>query len=269
MQEQLFDALFKDEDVSWKTMIYELVKSEKMDPWDINITHLAQRFLEMLEKMKEMNFRISGKIIIAAAILLRIKSNKLVNDDLSALDDLIASSQKMEEEFYEELEGMQGQGQDGHLAQGKDRHFTLIPRTPQPRKRKVSVYDLVEALQKALDVKQRRNKRFLERQESLVEAPRDVLDISEEIDKVYAQIIEHFKKTDNVKGITFSSLVSSKDKKEKIYTFIPLLHLTNQRKVDLEQEAHLTEIYVRPAPPEELTPDAKTEHKSRKKAAAE
>ncbi len=267
MQEQLFDMLFKDEDVSWKTMIYELVKSEKMDPWDINIHHLAQRFLDMLNKMKEMNFRISGKIIIAAAILLRIKSNKLVNDDLSELDNLIASTQQMEDEFYQELEGIQSQGEAEGVHQ-KDRRFTLIPRTPQPRKRKVSVYDLVEALQKALDVKQRRNKRFLERQESLVEAPKDVVNISKEIDHIYHEIMEHFKKLEEKKGIPFSSLVASKDKLGKIYTFIPLLHLTNQRKVDLEQQEHLAEIYIH-EPKLNDEPKVMQEKTSRKRAVAE
>src|SRR3989344_5635587 len=33
---------------------------------------------------------------------------------------------------------------------------TLIPRTPQPRQRKVSIYDLVEALERELEVKKRR-----------------------------------------------------------------------------------------------------------------
>ena len=34
----------------------------------------------------------------------------------------------------------------------------IYPRTPQPRKRKVSVFDLVQALEKALEVENRRKK---------------------------------------------------------------------------------------------------------------
>src|SRR3989338_3394355 len=244
MQDKLFDVLFSEDDLSWKTMIYDLVKKEQMDPWDIDISVLAKRFLEMLRQMKEMNFRISGKVLIAAAILLRLKSTKLVNEDLSALDNLIASSQQAEDEFYEELDGLHFEGDERGRPVPKNRQFTLIPKTPQPRKRKVSVYDLVEALQKALHVKERRSKRFLERQESLVEAPKEVMDISEEINNIHQQVIEYFKVHHEKGTLTFSYLTENKDRMEKIYTFVPLLHLTNLRKVDLEQEQHLGEIKI-------------------------
>ena len=46
------------------------------------------------------------------------------------------------------------------------------------------------------------------------------------------------------KSLNFSNLVPSDSKMDKVLTFIPLLHLTNQRKVDLEQEKHFGEIEV-------------------------
>lgn len=36
----------------------------------------------------------------------------------------------------------------------------------------------------------------------------------------------------------------SQKKEDKIFTFIPLLHLTNQRKVNLEQKEHFGEIEI-------------------------
>ena len=46
------------------------------------------------------------------------------------------------------------------------------------------------------------------------------------------------------KRLTFSQLVPSNTKEDKIYTFIPLLHLTTQRKIDLTQQEHFGEIEI-------------------------
>ena len=169
MQDKIFDMLFHEQDVTWKNMILEAVKKEEMNPWDIDISALAKRFLEMVKQLKEMDFKISGKIILAAAILLRLKSNKLLTDDIGELDRLIAMSEQTEEEFYDELESEEYL-EKNRLLSDEDK-YKLIPRTPQPRKRKVSVYDLVEALSQALEVKKRRVKRHQDLDEKILLPP--------------------------------------------------------------------------------------------------
>lgn len=82
MHDKIIDILFDQQDVTWQNMIFEAVKKEEMDPWDVDISALAKRFLDMVKQLKEMDFKVSGKIILAAAILLRLKSNKLLTDDL-------------------------------------------------------------------------------------------------------------------------------------------------------------------------------------------
>ncbi|MBI4453698.1 segregation/condensation protein A [Candidatus Woesearchaeota archaeon] len=240
MQDKLFDMLFKEQDVTWQNIIFEAVKSEEMNPWDIDISALAKRFLDMVKQLKEMDFKISGKIILAAAILLRLKSNKLLTDDLSELDRLIAMGEQGEDGFYDELE-------EQFLEKGRvitdEEKFKLIPRTPQPRKRKVSVYDLIEALQQALEVRKRRVKRYEDMEEVTMEIPKRGVDITDIIGAVYGQILNHFF-SKRVEKLTFSQLLPSDTKKDKIYTFIPLLHLTNQQKIDLQQEYHLAEIDI-------------------------
>ena len=44
--------------------------------------------------------------------------------------------------------------------------------------------------------------------------------------------------------LTFTKLVPSEKKEDKIYTFIPLLHLDNQEKVNLMQKEHFGEIEI-------------------------
>jgi len=235
MQEQLFNMLFNDDEVTWQTMIYELVRSEEMDPWDINLKTLSTRFLDMVKKLKKCDFRISGKIILAAAILLRLKSTKLLEQDIGQLNQLIAMSES-DDEFYEEIEG------EDHYGSSIDQDkFRLIPRTPQPRKRKVSVYDLVEALEKALEVKRRRVR--FDIPETKVQVPEKTKDITEIITEIYGQIKTYFA-AEKIKKMNFSELVGDDGRAGKVYAFMPLLYLDNQRRIDLFQEKHLSEIEI-------------------------
>ena len=82
MQDKLFEMLMSKDEITWQSLIYELVKTEQMNPWDIDISLLARKYLEVIHKLREVNFFISGKILLASAILLRIKSNKLIDEDL-------------------------------------------------------------------------------------------------------------------------------------------------------------------------------------------
>ena len=234
-QEQVFELLFDKEDVTWKSMLHELVRTEQMNPWDINISMLAQKFLEMLKTLKEMDFRISGKIILAAAILLKLKSNRLLGEDISNLDKLFAQTDEEEDGLLDEL-------QDEPIPKEEVSDFRLIPRTPQPRKRKVSIFDLVDALQKAMEVKKRRVMRDIPSVK--VEIPEKKVDVSEIIKNTYSKIKNYFVQHQNAK-LTFTKLVPSETKQDKIYTFIPLLHLTNQRKIDMLQYNHFGEIEVK------------------------
>lgn len=243
--EGMYSFLCNKDDISWQQLLYQAVKAEQMDPWNIDIGNLAQRFLQDLQKMKELDFKISGKMILAAAILLRLKSTKLVNEDVSYLDQLLASTEQNEEQaFYDELTALNTDGSGARVTvDGKE--FQLLPRTPQPRKRKVSVYDLVEALEKALEVKQRR--RIFGDNEIHMEIPQKKVDIEELVAKIFKEVTDHFllrKQT----GLTFQQLLKEGTKHEKVYTFLPLLHLSHSGKLELDQKEHLGEIHIRLGP---------------------
>ena len=232
--ERIFNIIFsKADEITWQSIIYELVKSEQMDPWDIDVSVLTQKYIDMLRTLKQHDFRVSGKVLLAAAILLKMKSNKLVGDDLSELDRLLIG---VEDEIGEL--GFDETSQISKL----DEIPNLIPRTPQPRKRKVSIFDLVEALEKALEVKRRRLLHSLPPLN--LEAPKKKRDITQIIRDVYGKIKSFFISTFFKDKLTFSKLLPSESKEDKVYTFIPLLHLAQQNKIELMQETHFGEIEV-------------------------
>ena len=242
--ERIFSIIFsKADEVTWQSIIFDLVKSEQMDPWDIDISTITHKYIEMLKTLKEHDFRVSGKVLLAAAILLKIKSHKLVGEDLNELDRLLMG---VEDEM--EALGFEESAQITKLTEIP----TLIPRTPQPRKRKVSIYDLVEALERALEVKKRRLLHSIPPMN--LEAPKKKKDITEIIREVYFKIRSFF--TGTLKEtLTFRKLLPSESREDKVHTFIPLLHLAQQNKIELLQESPFGELQIMLKKKEEKIPE--------------
>ena len=96
MEQKILDLLVDKNEISWKSMLFELVEAENMDPWNVNISKLTQLYIERLKQYKEMDLKISGKVILAASILLRVKSKRLVGEDMGEFDTLHLSERVTE-----------------------------------------------------------------------------------------------------------------------------------------------------------------------------
>ncbi len=231
MQERIYHILTQKDEVTWQTVIHELVKTEQMDPWDIDISKLAKRYMETLKVLQEHSFSISGKMILASAILLKLKAAKLVDEHIAGFDSLLFSK---DEDLLDD-----GDNDSMPLPDVPN----LLIKTPQARKRKVNLNDLMNALEQALKVEEKRLIRNdgtrLIREVKLPDASK--VDITALIADVYKKVREWFLKRGK---LTFSELVPSQQKNDKILTFIPLLHLSNQQKVDLDQKIAFGEIDI-------------------------
>jgi len=242
--ERLFNLLVKEDDITWKDIIFDLIKTEQMDPWDIDVGQLSSDYLVIVKKMKELDLKVGAKVILAAAILLKVKSKRLVGSDMDEFDRLLAQKDVDEvEDFYEELEGQMRSSEDIPDFE----KMKLIPRMPQPRHRKVSIYDLVGALEQALEVKRRRILR--QNPELKVEIPKKKYDITLLIKRVYYSVMNFF--TKNAGGrLTFTRLLEQEgdpvNKEKKVLNFIPLLYLSNQQKIQLKQDVPFGEIDITP-----------------------
>jgi segregation and condensation protein A len=244
-EQRIFDILLQGDEVTWQSLLQDLVRVENMDPWDIDISKLSHRYIEMLKKMQEMNLRMSGKVVLAAAIMLKMKSNYLMDRDLLNFDKLMHPEEYTEDALYEDEQKPRLTAPDG---------LRLLPKTPQPRKRKVSIYELVDALRQALEVKNRRRQILAAVN---IPVPEKKVDISKIIEQLYSRIEEFLS---DKESITFSELVPSDKREDKIVAFLPMLHLSNQRKIDLEQQTHFGEIEImKPNPGREKTASAQHE----------
>lgn len=229
--EHLYELL-TNKNLSWQAIIYDLINTGQLDPWDIDLALLANKYLEKIRELEEANFLISSKVLLAASLLLRIKSEILLNEYIKSLDDILFG--KKQEEYVRE-----------RIELDANELPVLYPKTPLPRMRKVSLQELMSALNKAISTENRRIKKEIIGRQALREAeivmPRTRVNIKDRIRKIYSRILTLFKTKKS--KISYSELVGN-DRGERIACFLPVLHLDSQQKVWLEQEKHFSEIYV-------------------------
>ncbi len=230
-QEQIHGLLFGDQ-LSWQAIIYELINTEQLDPWDINLVVLSEKFLERVRELEEANFFVSSKVLFAASLLLRIKTEIVLNQYIPSLDNILFGK-KEEKKYVQERLEFDEEAPD------------LVPRSPLPRFRKVTLQELMSALGKAITTENRRIKKIVtarqQEMETAISLPRRQINLKEKIREVYSKLRYIF--ATNPDRVAFSSL-TERNNGDKIGTFVPLLHLDNQHKVFLEQATHFDEIWI-------------------------
>jgi|TARA_B100000315_G_C14584851_1_gene592428 segregation and condensation protein A len=237
-QSQIHELLF-GEKLSWQAIIYDLINTEQLDPWDIDISLLSGKYLEKVKEMEEANFFVSSKVLFAASLLLRMKSDIILNSDIPGLDDVLFGKKEEKKYTQERIELEDGEIPD------------LVPRTPIPRFKKVTLQELMAALGKAFKTENRRIRKEIvlkhhEREAERV-MPKNTFNLKDKIGEIHGKLKNIF--TNREERLAFSELVKiSEDnkvsKEERVAAFVSLLHLDNQQKVWIEQENHLDEIWI-------------------------
>jgi len=232
-QEQIHDLLFSRE-IGWKDIIYDLINTEQLDPWDINITIISEKYLIKIQEYEEADFFVSSKVLLAAALLLRIKSEILLNKYVRSIDEILFGKTEKKKTVLERIE------LDEEIPD-------LIPRSPIPRYKKVTLKELIESLNKAINTENRRIKKEIINNNAIRETgislPKKNFSIKSKIKEIYEKLFFHFQKNEDSQKISLTDFVKG-DKDEKIMIFSPLLHLENSKKVWLEQENHFDEIHI-------------------------
>jgi len=213
---------------AWKTILIELVKKEKMDPWSIDIAELAGKYLSKINALTTTDLRLPANAILASALILKFKSNVL---RLSEIDD--------EDEFLEQKKNMS--------PEERAEFDALLPDLKNIRKireGKVSLDELVLSIEKMLkSSKKKSDKQFKSRDRTTFKIPLPDFQIDKEMEKVYL-LIE--KKADSQGLVLFSALVNNNSDSNKsiVRTFLPCLFLTNKGKINMWQDTFFGEIFI-------------------------
>ncbi|HEA46590.1 MAG TPA: hypothetical protein ENH99_02305 [Candidatus Pacearchaeota archaeon] len=232
-QEQVHDLLF-NRDLGWQEIIYDLINTEQLDPWDINIMVLSDRYLARISSLEEEDFFVSSKVLLAASLLLRIKSEILLNKYIKSIDEILFGKKEvLESRPLERIE------LDEEIPE-------LVPKSPIPRFRKVTLKELMDSLNKAIITENRRIKKEIVKSNALREAawsiPKKKFSVKNKIREIYESLLGQLKEEER-KKVSFTEFVGT-NREERIISFLPLLHLEQQKKVWLEQEEHFGEFHI-------------------------
>ncbi len=237
-QEQIHDLLFSRE-IGWQEIIYDLINTEQLDPWNINITILTDRYLEKIRSLEEADFFVSSKVLLAAALLLRIKSEILLNKYIRSIDEILFGEKDSNKIGLEK-----GQILTIDFSESIPE---LIPKSPMPRFKRVTLQELMESLNKAIVTENRRIKKEITNTNALREAdislPKKKFSIKDKIRELYENLLQHFTENKGKTKISFTDFVGT-NKENRILSFSPLLHLDYQKKIWLEQETHFGDFYI-------------------------
>src|SRR3989344_579537 len=233
MQEQIHNLLFSKE-IGWKDIIYDLINTEQLDPWDIDITLLTAKYLERIRIYEVSDFFISSKVLLAASLLLRIKSEVLLNKYLKSIDEILFGKIEKKKYVMERIEI-------------EEEIPELIPKSPMPRYRRGTLKELIESLNKAINTENKRIKKEMINRNALravgVSLPIRKFSIKNKIRQIYDMVTMHFKKNTEIKKISLTEFAEG-SMEEKLVSFAPLLYLENSKKVWLEQTEHFGEIHI-------------------------
>jgi len=237
-QEQIYDLLVSRE-LSWQAIIYDLIRTEQLDPWDIDLVLLSRRYVDRIRELQEQEgiFFISSKVLLAAAILLRIKS-EILHENILGIDEILFDKKKKSGVEISEMKPL--------VDFAQEELPDILPRTPIPRGRKVTLQELMKALDRAINTENRRIRKEIAHRRIQSDIgfvlPKKTIDIRQKIRDLYLKIKSFFSKNEK-DVLTYSYLVGT-SRDEKIASFLPLLHLDTQEKITLEQSQPFDEIVI-------------------------
>jgi len=67
-------------------ILVSMAKTGKVNPWNIDIVDITDKYLAQMFQMKAQNLRITGRTLLFAAVLLKLKSNILENIDVNEFE---------------------------------------------------------------------------------------------------------------------------------------------------------------------------------------
>ena len=226
-------------------ILLEMVKKNKLDPWNIDVVQLADQYFAKTIELRINNLHVTSRVILFACILLRLKS-----DILEGLDPFA----QVEEEENFEADYADPEYEDNVIPFNAPSLNEVIQRRTSVRlnrKRNVTLKDLIKHLEfyEALDKKRSIKNSFerAKRRHSEFEdfTPEDIIEMahSGEMERNVDTIREVLTKIFTTEEkIEMSELQSTGLNKLSIY--LALLFLTADDRIDLEQEEFYSEVYV-------------------------
>ncbi len=199
---------------TWKSILLNLIETNSIDPWDINIVELADAFVEKI-KDYDLDMLSYSNIILAAAILLKHKSRYL-------------------ESIYMQPEPLEYGDEPLQYEPLDVPELSFVERVAP--KKPITLSELVQEVERVIEYEKERILRLTKKQPEPLELKIDQFDIEKEMNTLYGSLRDED---------LFSTLVSDLNPEDKVKIFLMLLHLEQEEKVELNQEVLYGDIKIR------------------------
>lgn len=201
----------------WQEVLSSIIVEEGLNPTNVDILRLTDAFTFYLRRLQSFDFRIPARFILIAAILLRMKCELMLE----------------EEEKKLEIRG------EAPPALNIENVPVLTPPITRKPTRKVTLTELVTALNKAFEFKERKEGKQIRLRRAVERLIEPEEDIELRIKHIFDEILKH--------GtiMKFSDIVPTWRRKDIVETFMPLLYLCLRGKVTCEQEEFFKDITIR------------------------
>ncbi|MFA6989109.1 MAG: ScpA family protein [Candidatus Gastranaerophilaceae bacterium] len=227
-------------------ILVEMVKKNKLDPWNIDIVDITDKYLHQLVELKSNNLKLTGRTLLFAAVLLRLKSNILEGIDFFYEEDQILN------EFEEDYD-------DPDFEEPLNRNNVVsledvIQRRTSVRLNKqriVTLKDLIKQLKFYEEIERKRSlKNAHERAKRRARSyenftAEDIIDIAHDefiedsVDILHTTLIKLFETDEK---IDFKELYHTG--MDKITAYIALLFLSARSRIELVQDEFYSDLYI-------------------------
>ncbi|MCS7123678.1 MAG: segregation/condensation protein A [Candidatus Aenigmarchaeota archaeon] len=215
LEEKIINEIINKE--SWEEIIYYVVSLENLNPWDIDLVRLCDGFMNFLNKVIQLDFRIPARVLFVASILLRIKAEYLI------------IKEEVESEKTEKIESVK------KIDVYVENPLRRIPKGP------VTLNDLIIAFKKIIDLKEKKERRIWERRREIEIKIGEARDFEKRIEEVYKKIIDKIKDKEYV---LLKHVVDEWNVENIVNVFLPILHLDNKNLINCVQEEFFDEIKI-------------------------
>jgi len=235
-------------------ILVNMARQGKIDPWNVNIVDVTDKYLTHLFQSKAQNLRMTGRTLLFAAILLKLKSNVL-----EGLDVMDFEPQHEEDFNYDDDSQLDYSSEEYVPTSNVISIDEVLQRRTSVRlnhNRVVTLRDLIRQLEfyEMLDKKQslknahERAKRRVQNYARL--SPEDIVNLAHDeyidqgVQRLRANLSEILSRQDKIELNELTLLGM-----DRISAYISLLFLTVDSDYDLEQDEFYSDLYVvkRPA----------------------
>ena len=241
-------AIVKEAEVDGIEILVNMAHQGKIDPWNVDIVEVTDKYLTHLFQSKAQNLKLTGRTLLFAAILLKLKSNIL--EGINILD----FEQPAQEEYELNDEPLEYGDAEYLPASNVISIDEVLQRRTSVRlnhNRVVTLRDLIRQLEfyEMLDRRQslknahERAKRRVQSYSRLT--PEDIINLAPEefiengVQRLRANLEEILNRQDKIE-LTELTLLGM----DRISAYISLLFLIEKSDYDIEQNEFYSDLYV-------------------------